>query len=112
MEKKFSSPSVRKVVGPKPNSISSKREVGSQHRSAPQFSAPRPPPSPLPRLHSRLSERKICRMNKGHIYFEIQADDPGRAVNFYSKVFGWKFDEIAGLPVPYWTIATGGSRGG
>jgi len=51
-------------------------------------------------------------MNKGHIYFEIQADDPGRAVNFYSKVFGWKFDEIAGLPVPYWTITTGGSRGG
>jgi predicted enzyme related to lactoylglutathione lyase len=50
-------------------------------------------------------------MNKGHIYFEIQADDPARAVRFYSRVFGWKFDEIPGLPVPYWRIETGGSRG-
>lgn len=33
-------------------------------------------------------------MNKGHIYFEIQADDPARAVHFYSQVFGWKFGEI------------------
>jgi len=51
-------------------------------------------------------------MNKGHIYFEIQADDPARAVQFYSQVFGWKFDEIKGLPIQYWTIETGGSRGG
>jgi predicted enzyme related to lactoylglutathione lyase len=28
-------------------------------------------------------------MNNGHIYFEIQADDPRPAINFYSKVFGW-----------------------
>jgi uncharacterized protein len=27
-------------------------------------------------------------------------------------VFGWKFDEITGLPVLYWRIETGGSRGG
>jgi predicted enzyme related to lactoylglutathione lyase len=51
-------------------------------------------------------------MSKGHIYFEIQADDPKRAANFYSQVFGWKFSEVPGLPVPYWTIETGGSRGG
>jgi predicted enzyme related to lactoylglutathione lyase len=51
-------------------------------------------------------------MNKGHIYFEIQADDPARAVHFYSQVFGWKFDEVKGLPISYWTIQTGGSRGG
>ena len=51
-------------------------------------------------------------MNKGHIYFEIQADDPKRAINFYSEVFGWKFSEVKGLPVAYWTIETGGSRGG
>ena len=30
-------------------------------------------------------------MNKGHIYFEIQADDTKRAIDFYSQVFGWKF---------------------
>ena len=54
----------------------------------------------------------ILFMNKGHIYFEIQADDPARAISFYSQVFGWKFDEVKGLPVPYWRIETGGSRGG
>ena len=51
-------------------------------------------------------------MKNGHIYFEIQADDPQRAIHFYSRVFGWDFSEIKGLPVPYWRIETGGSRGG
>lgn len=51
-------------------------------------------------------------MNQGHIYFEIQADDPKRAIDFYSQIFGWKFSEIKGLPIPYWSIETGGSRGG
>ena len=48
----------------------------------------------------------------GHIYFEIQADDPQRAVDFYKGVFGWKFEEVHGLPVEYWRIGTGGARGG
>jgi uncharacterized protein len=51
-------------------------------------------------------------MNTGHLYFEIQADDPARAIAFYSGVFGWKFSEVEGLPVRYWRIETGGSRGG
>ena len=51
-------------------------------------------------------------MNKGHIYFEIQADDTKRAIDFYSQVFGWKFSLVPGLPILYWTIETGGSRGG
>lgn len=51
-------------------------------------------------------------MNKTNIYFEIQADDTTRALSFYSKVFGWKFNEVKGLPIPYWTIETGVSRGG
>lgn len=51
-------------------------------------------------------------MNAGHVYFEIQADDPQRAIKFYVQVFGWKFSEVKGLPIQYWTIATGGSRGG
>ena len=51
-------------------------------------------------------------MSKGHIYFEIQADKPKRAIDFYSKTFDWKFSEVKGLPVEYWTIETGGSRGG
>ncbi len=51
-------------------------------------------------------------MNHGHIYFEIQADDPRRAIGFYSHVFQWTFSEVQGLPIPYWRIETGGSRGG
>ncbi len=51
-------------------------------------------------------------MSQGSIYFEIQADDLKRAIDFYSQVFGWKFSEVKGLPVAYWTIETGGSRGG
>ena len=48
----------------------------------------------------------------GHFYFEIQADDTRRAIDFYQGVFGWKFEEAPGLPVEYWRIETGGSRGG
>ena len=46
------------------------------------------------------------------LYFEIQADDPRRAVELYGNVFGWKFDQVPGLPVEYWRIETGGIRGG
>ena len=48
----------------------------------------------------------------GHFYFEIQADNTHRAIKFYKNVFGWKFSEAPGLPVEYWRIETGGSRGG
>jgi predicted enzyme related to lactoylglutathione lyase len=51
-------------------------------------------------------------MQSGAIYFEIQADEPNRAVKFYSNVFGWTFQEVPGLPVAYWRIETGGARGG
>ena len=27
------------------------------------------------------------------VHFEIPADDPERAVEFYKKVFGWKIDK-------------------
>jgi predicted enzyme related to lactoylglutathione lyase len=45
-------------------------------------------------------------------YFEIQADDTGRAVRFYREAFGWKFERIEGLPIEYWRIETDGPRGG
>ncbi len=47
-----------------------------------------------------------------NIYFEIQVDDPARAINFYSKVFGWQFSEAKGLPIPYWRIVADGTQGG
>jgi uncharacterized protein len=46
------------------------------------------------------------------MYFEIQADDPTRAMNFYSAVFGWSFAEAPGLPIPYWRIEAPPERGG
>ena len=45
-------------------------------------------------------------------YFEIQATEPKKAVEFYAKIFGWKFTEVSGLPVKYWQIETSGIRGG
>ena len=45
------------------------------------------------------------------IYFEIEADDPGRAINFYSQVFGWRFSEDQG-PERYWRIEAGELSGG
>lgn len=48
----------------------------------------------------------------GQLYFEIQADDTRRAVDFYRQVFGWRFEQAEGLPVEYWRIETGGARGG
>ena len=49
-----------------------------------------------------------------NIYFEIQADDPSRAADFYSAAFGWHFTEIKGKPIRYWLIDTtgNGSRSG
>jgi predicted enzyme related to lactoylglutathione lyase len=49
----------------------------------------------------------------GYIYFEIQADDTGRAADFYKKIFGWKITKAQeDLPIEYWRIETGGTRGG
>lgn len=48
----------------------------------------------------------------GPSYFEIQADDVERARNFYTEVFGWKFNKAESLPVEYWRIETSTSRGG
>lgn len=47
-----------------------------------------------------------------NVYFEIQADDIQRAADFYAGVFGWRFEQVPGLPVEYWRIDTGGTGGG
>jgi hypothetical protein len=44
-------------------------------------------------------------------YFEIQADDPAAAVDFYSSVFGWTFARDPHLPIEYWRITSDGVRG-
>lgn len=47
------------------------------------------------------------------VHFEIQADDPERAVEFYKDVFGWEISEwvIPGVEIKdenrYWLVMTG-----
>lgn len=43
------------------------------------------------------------------VWFEIPADDVGRAKGFYQKLFGWKITKFPG-PMEYWHIDTGGSE--
>ncbi|MGZ7067988.1 MAG: VOC family protein, partial [Methanobacterium sp.] len=40
------------------------------------------------------------------VHFEIPADDPERAIEFYKNVFGWKIDKWEG-PFDYWLVTTG-----
>jgi predicted enzyme related to lactoylglutathione lyase len=40
------------------------------------------------------------------VHFEINAEDPERAVKFYNDVFGWQIQKWDG-PVDYWLITTG-----
>jgi uncharacterized protein len=40
------------------------------------------------------------------VHFEIHADNPQRAVDFYTKLFGWEFKKWDG-PVEYWLVKTG-----
>jgi uncharacterized protein len=42
------------------------------------------------------------------IHFEIHAGNPQRAIEFYEKLLGWKFQKWEG-PVDYWIISTGPS---
>ena len=39
-------------------------------------------------------------------HFEIHADNPERAIQFYTGLFGWEFQKWDG-PMPYWLITTG-----
>ena len=39
-------------------------------------------------------------------HFEIPADDPERAIEFYQEVFGWRIEKWEG-PIEYWLIMTG-----
>jgi len=42
------------------------------------------------------------------IHFEIPADNPQRAIKFYSSVFGWKIEKTS-MPMDYWLATTGGN---
>jgi predicted enzyme related to lactoylglutathione lyase len=40
------------------------------------------------------------------VHFEIPADEPERAVEFYRKAFGWEIKKWEG-PMEYWLVMTG-----
>ncbi len=40
------------------------------------------------------------------VHFELNADDPERALKFYDEVFGWKTQKWDG-PQSYWLLETG-----
>jgi predicted enzyme related to lactoylglutathione lyase len=40
------------------------------------------------------------------VHFEIEVDNPQRAIRFYTSVFGWKIDQWGG-PMDYWLVTTG-----
>lgn len=43
------------------------------------------------------------------IHFEIPAENPKRAVDFYAKVFGWKLEKYGNQAINYW-LATAGEE--
>ncbi|MBI3190249.1 VOC family protein [archaeon] len=45
------------------------------------------------------------------VHFEINADEPERAVKFYRNVFGWKIEKWS-VPVEYWLVTTGKEKPG
>ena len=46
-------------------------------------------------------------MDRTIVHFEIPANDPAKLSDFYSKLFGWKFEKLS-MPGPgdYWMIHT------
>lgn len=44
-------------------------------------------------------------------YFEIQASEPIKLVDFYTHVFGWKCIKDDHIPIEYYRIETEGIRG-
>ncbi len=45
-------------------------------------------------------------MTNRPIHFEIQADDPERAAQFYRDVFGWEITKWEGGQMEYWMVMT------
>ena len=44
------------------------------------------------------------------VHFEISADEPQRALDFYAKVFAWQAQKWEG-PQDYWLLMTGEGQG-
>jgi predicted enzyme related to lactoylglutathione lyase len=56
----------------------------------------------LSKLHAHGGE-KLPKV----IHFEIPAEDTKRAIGFYEKTFGWKFNKYGGEATDYWLVTMG-----
>lgn len=45
-------------------------------------------------------------MSNRIVHFEVMAENPARASEFYGKVFGWQINKWEG-PMDYWLVTTG-----
>jgi predicted enzyme related to lactoylglutathione lyase len=43
------------------------------------------------------------------VHFEVHAENPERAVRFYERVFGWRFQHVEAID--YWMVSTGEGPG-
>ena len=55
----------------------------------------------------QTKDAKESRTTSNIVWFEIPADNPERAKNFYGSLFGWKIKPFPGM-TDYWHIDTGG----
>jgi predicted enzyme related to lactoylglutathione lyase len=55
----------------------------------------------------KKTKAKAAKVPANIIWFEIPADDVGRARTFYSKLFGWKINKLP-MPMEYFHLHTGG----
>ena len=55
-----------------------------------------------------MRKAKNSKMSASICWFEVPADDLGRAKKFYGSLFGWKFATIPAAIADYWHIDTGG----
>jgi len=44
-------------------------------------------------------------------YFEIQASDPEKLVEFYKTIFAWEFERDSNIPIEYYRITGAGAPG-
>ena len=56
----------------------------------------------------KTKSKKMGTIPASIVWFEVAADDIGRARTFYNKLFGWKIKQFLGMKMPYWHIDTGG----
>ena len=47
-------------------------------------------------------------MSNRVVHFEIPCDDPEKTMDFFKKVFGWKFQQFG--QEPYWSVMTGDEK--